>query len=105
MMRRTLFFFGFVAGVFLVWYYVRNLRAQRPRPDLLVGQIVLPPTPSPSPETTASETVPQVEGYCVKCKTRRVMQDPKAVSTQAGRPAVRGVCPACGSRMFKLGRM
>lgn len=104
MIRRLLLFIGFASGVFLVWYYFSNCRAERIKSDLLTEQILLSPTPPPSPERTL-EGATQVEGYCVKCKTRRLMQDPQAVTTQADRPAIRGVCPICGSKMFKLGQM
>jgi len=45
-----------------------------------------------------------VEAYCVKCKTKREMQDPKPVFTAAGTPATEGVCPVCGTKMFRMGR-
>jgi hypothetical protein len=103
-MRRLLFFTGFVAGAFLVWYYLNNLQTQRAQPGHLAEHIPLPSQPVPPSEVTP-ETTPQVEAYCVKCKVRRVMQNPYATTTQTGRPAVRGTCPVCGSKMFKMGHL
>jgi DNA topoisomerase-1 len=45
-----------------------------------------------------------MEAYCVKCKTKREIDQPKPVFVGNGTPATQGVCPACGSRMFRMGR-
>ncbi len=45
-----------------------------------------------------------MEAYCVKCKTKRPIQDPQAVFTNNGTPATRGVCPECGTTLFRMGR-
>ena len=47
-----------------------------------------------------SETI---QGYCVKCKTQREMSNPEAIFTDNARPAVRGTCPECGTKMFRFG--
>ncbi len=44
-----------------------------------------------------------VEGYCVKCKSRREMKNSKQVTMKNGKPATEGVCPTCGTKMFKIG--
>jgi hypothetical protein len=44
-----------------------------------------------------------VEGYCVKCKSKREMKNSKAVTMKNGKPATEGVCPTCGTKMFKIG--
>ena len=46
-----------------------------------------------------------VEGYCVKCKEKREMNDATEVKLKNGRPAVKGICPQCGTKMFKIGGM
>jgi Zn finger protein HypA/HybF involved in hydrogenase expression len=47
-----------------------------------------------------------VEGYCVKCKAKRDMKDGKEVSMKGKggtvRKAMKGVCPKCGTTMFKI---
>jgi len=47
----------------------------------------------------------KVQGYCVKCKAKRDMDDPKEIKMKNGRPAVTGTCPKCGTKMFKIGAM
>lgn len=44
-----------------------------------------------------------VEGYCVKCKSRREMKNAKQVTMKNGKPATEGECPTCGTKMFKIG--
>ena len=45
------------------------------------------------------------EAYCVKCKAKRDMKDPKEVSMPGKggeRRAMTGVCPKCGTKMFRI---
>ncbi len=44
----------------------------------------------------------EVKAYCVKCKAERVVKDLEYVTTKNGRPAARGVCPECGTKMYKF---
>lgn len=46
---------------------------------------------------------PAIIAYCMKCRTKREMKDPKAVTMRNGKPAKTGTCPVCGTRMFKIG--
>jgi len=39
-------------------------------------------------------------GYCVKCKGKKEMKDAKEVKMKNGRPAMKGVCPDCGTGMY-----
>ena len=43
-----------------------------------------------------------VEGYCMKCKAKREMKDVVEVKMKNGRPAYKGVCTKCGTKMFKI---
>ena len=43
------------------------------------------------------------EGYCVKCKAKRQMKGETQVIMKNGRPATRGTCSVCGTKMFKIG--
>jgi DNA topoisomerase-1 len=45
-----------------------------------------------------------LEAYCVKCKTKREMANPQAEYTKAGAPGTRGICPVCGTTLFRMGR-
>lgn len=44
-----------------------------------------------------------VEAYCVKCRDKREMSNPKQVTTKNGKPMVQGKCPVCGTTMNKIG--
>jgi len=46
----------------------------------------------------------QMEAYCVKCRAKREMRDAKAMTMKNGKPATQGVCPACGTKMFRIGK-
>ena len=43
-----------------------------------------------------------LEAYCVRCRTQRPMLDPQAAKTEGGRAAMRGVCPVCGTSLFRF---
>ena len=43
------------------------------------------------------------QAYCVKCKAKREMKGEKQVTMKNGRPAIQGICPVCGTKMFKIG--
>jgi len=43
-----------------------------------------------------------IMAYCVKCRTKREMKDPKAITMKNERSAVQGVCPSCGTKMFRI---
>lgn len=43
-----------------------------------------------------------VEGYCVKCKTKREMANAVEVTMENGRKAMKGKCPTCGTGMYKI---
>jgi DNA topoisomerase-1 len=45
-----------------------------------------------------------LEAYCVKCKQKRVLNDPEPIFTKSGTPATAGKCPVCGTRMVRMGR-
>ena len=41
-------------------------------------------------------------GYCVKCRTKREIKDPKSITMKNGRPAIKGTCPKCGIKVFRI---
>lgn len=43
-----------------------------------------------------------MEAYCVKCKGKKEMQDPKEVTMKNKRKAAKGKCPDCGTSMFRI---
>ena len=46
----------------------------------------------------------EMEAYCLKCRTQREMKDATAVTMKNGKPATKGVCPVCGTGMYKIGK-
>lgn len=45
-----------------------------------------------------------MEAYCVKCKTKREILNPKAEFTSTGGAGTRGTCAVCGTTVFRMGR-
>jgi hypothetical protein len=41
-----------------------------------------------------------MKAYCVKCKSKREMKDPKKVTLKNKRNAMKGICVSCGTSMF-----
>lgn len=46
-----------------------------------------------------------VEMYCVKCRAKRSAKNMKRVKLKNGRPATKGICPKCGTNMFRIGKI
>ena len=46
-----------------------------------------------------------VDALCMKCKGKQKMANPVADKMANGRDCVRGTCPKCGTKMFKMGKM
>jgi len=44
------------------------------------------------------------QAYCMKCRTKREIKNPKAVILKNKRPATQGVCPVCGTKLFRIGK-
>jgi len=42
------------------------------------------------------------EAYCVKCKSKKEMQEGKEVTMKNGRRAMKGKCPDCGTSLFRI---
>ena len=45
-----------------------------------------------------------MQAYCVKCRTKREMRNPEQITMKNERPATRGVCPVCGTKVFRIGK-
>lgn len=45
-----------------------------------------------------------MEAYCVKCREKREIKDPKAVTLKNGKPATEGTCPVCGTKIVRIGK-
>jgi len=49
------------------------------------------------------ESMPQA--YCMKCRQKREIKDPKQITLKNNRPAVQGICPVCGTKVFRIGKL
>ncbi len=45
-----------------------------------------------------------MEAYCLKCRTKREMQNPEQVTMKNGKPATKGKCPVCSTQMYRIGK-
>ena len=45
-----------------------------------------------------------MQAYCMKRRAKKEMKDAKSITMKNGRPATQGVCPACGAKMFRIGK-
>jgi len=42
--------------------------------------------------------------FCMKCRQKRDIKNPEEVTLKNGRPAIQGVCPVCGTKVFRIGK-
>ena len=45
-----------------------------------------------------------MEAYCMKCKTKREIENPVATFNAKASPVTTGTCAVCGTRMYRMGR-
>ena len=57
---------------------------------------------NPKPLPAKGKSEPML-AYCLRCKVKRQMRDPKIVTLRNGNKAIKGVCPTCGSKMTRFG--
>jgi len=43
-----------------------------------------------------------VEGRCMKCQKAVQIKDGKEVTMKNGMKAIKGVCPVCGTKVFRI---
>ena len=46
-----------------------------------------------------------MDAYCLKCREKREIENPEEVILKNGRPATRGDCPACGTKIYRIGKV
>jgi hypothetical protein len=44
------------------------------------------------------------EAYCFKCRAKREIKNPEKITLKNNRPATRGVCPVCGTKVYRIGK-
>jgi Zn finger protein HypA/HybF involved in hydrogenase expression len=45
-----------------------------------------------------------MEAYCVKCRTQKEIKDAQVITMKNGKAATQGLCPTCGTKMFRIGK-
>ncbi len=45
-----------------------------------------------------------MQAYCFKCRASKEIKDAKAIIMKNGRPATQGICPKCGTKIFRIGK-
>ena len=45
-----------------------------------------------------------MEAYCFKCREKREISNPQAVTLKNGRPATQGICALCNTKLFRIGK-
>jgi len=43
--------------------------------------------------------------YCMKCRKKVEIKNPRQITLKNGRTAVRGVCSVCGTKVFRVGKL
>jgi len=43
--------------------------------------------------------------YCMKCRKKVEIKNPRQITLKNGRPAVQGVCSVCGTKVFRIGKI
>lgn len=46
--------------------------------------------------------MPDYKGRCMKCRKEVTMKDPKETVMKNGMKAVKGSCPKCGTKVFRI---
>ncbi|MCX6012140.1 MAG: DUF5679 domain-containing protein [Chloroflexi bacterium] len=42
--------------------------------------------------------------YCMKCRAKKDMKNAVKITMKNGKPATQGVCPSCGTKMYRIGK-
>jgi hypothetical protein len=45
-----------------------------------------------------------MQAYCVKDRKKVEIKNPKAITMKNGKPATMGICPICGTKVFRIGK-
>jgi DNA-directed RNA polymerase specialized sigma subunit len=45
-----------------------------------------------------------MQAYCMRCRAEREMKNARSIVMKNRRPATQGICPVCGTKMFRIGK-
>ena len=63
-------------------------------------------TPGTPKETKSNKEDSQmVNIYCLKCRGKKDIEGAEAVTMKNGKPAIQGLCPECGTKVFRIGEV
>ena len=48
---------------------------------------------------------PKVVIYCIKCDNNMPVEKPEKVTLKDGKPAIRGICPACRTTVYQFSKV
>ena len=51
-----------------------------------------------------AQLIEMPQAYCVKCKANIEIKNPTNVTLKNGKAAVKGICPNCGTSVFRIGK-
>jgi len=46
----------------------------------------------------------KMQAYCVKCRKKVEIRNPRSITMKNKRPATQGECPNCGTKVFRIGK-
>ena len=46
----------------------------------------------------------RMEAYCMKCRKKVEIKNPQKITMKNGKPATRGICPKCSTKVFRIGK-
>jgi len=46
----------------------------------------------------------RMQAYCMKCRKKVEIKNPKSITMKNKKPATQGVCPTCNTKVFKIGK-
>ena len=70
-----------------------------PPPSKVAGKR---PKANPANDTPAAEVGHGLPAYCLTCRAMRDMSNPSHVTMKNGQLATRGICPVCGTQMYRV---
>jgi len=45
-----------------------------------------------------------MQAYCMKCRKKVEIKNPKSITMKNKKPATQGVCATCGTKVFRIGK-
>jgi len=46
----------------------------------------------------------ELQAYCMKCRKKVEIKNPTQITMRNGKPATQGMCPNCGTKVFRIGK-